>query len=74
MLARWKDEPPEVATDRSRRIAVSLTGGSRLRVVDERLKFARRKFGAGEGLSSSRKPQLISRSITELATLDLDQP
>jgi hypothetical protein len=72
MLARWKAEPPEMWTDRSRRIVVLLQGRSQLRVLDERLKFARRKFGAGEGFSSSRKPRVTSRIVTELATLDLE--
>ena len=71
LLARWKGEAAEMSTDRSRRIVVSLHGRSQLRVLDERLKFARRKFGAGEGLSSSRKPRVTSRSVTELATLEL---
>lgn len=71
MLARWKGEAAEMPTDRCRRIVVSLHGRSQLRVLDVRLKFARRKFGAGEGLSSSRKPRVTSRSVTELATLEL---
>ena len=71
MLARWKGEPAEMSTGHSRRIVVSLHDQAQLRVVDERLKFARRKFGAGEGLSSSRKPKVASRSVRELATLDL---
>jgi hypothetical protein len=71
MLARWKTEPiePEGST---RSIVVYLHGVTQLRVLDERLKYARRKFGAGEGLSSSRKPKVTSRSITELAVLALD--
>ena len=71
MLHRWKGEPAEHVDGRSRRILVSFHGRSQLRVLDERVKFVRRKFGAGEGLSSSRKPRVRSRTITELATLDL---
>jgi len=73
MLARWKADPAEMRTDRSRQIVVFLEDRSRLRVLDERLRFARRKFGAGEGLSSSRKPQITSRSVTEVAVLRLVQ-
>jgi hypothetical protein len=72
MLERWKGESAERVDGRSRRILVSFDGRSQLRVLDERVKFARRKFGAGEGLSSSRKPRVSSRTITELATMDLD--
>jgi hypothetical protein len=71
LLGRWKGEPAEEMNDRSRQIVVSLHDRSQLRVLDERLKLARRKFGAGEGLSGSRKPRVTSRSVTELATLDL---
>jgi hypothetical protein len=71
MLERWKGESVERVDGRSRRILVSFDGESHLRVLDERVKFARRKFGAGEGLSSSRKPRVTSRTITELATMDL---
>jgi hypothetical protein len=71
VLDQWKGEPAEHADGRSRRILVSFHGRSQLRVLDERLKFARRKFGAGEGLSSSRKPKVTSRSLKELATADL---
>jgi hypothetical protein len=71
MLARWQGEPAEHIDGHSRRIRVSFHGLSQLRVLDERIKFARRKFGAGEGLSSSRKPRVTSRTIIELATIDL---
>ena len=71
MLDRWKGEPAEHVDGRSRRILVSFHGRSQLRVLDERVKFARRKFVAGESLSSSRKPRVSSRTITELATMDL---
>ncbi len=57
---------------RSRSIVVYLTGPNLLRVIDERVKYGRRKFGAGEGLSSSRKPQVTSRQTTELATVSID--
>jgi hypothetical protein len=72
MLARWKADPPEMRTDHSRQIVVFLEDCSRLRVLDERLRFGRRKFGAGEGLSSSRKPQVTSRNVTEVAVLSLE--
>src|SRR5262245_22923517 len=72
VLARWKADRPEIRTDRSCQIVVLLEDSSRLRVLDERVRFARRKFGAGEGLSSSRKPRVTSRSVTEVATLQLD--
>src|SRR5688500_13317988 len=52
VLERWKGEPVENVDGRSRSIVVYLHDGAQLRVLDERLKFARRKFGAGEGLSS----------------------
>jgi hypothetical protein len=71
-LARWKTEPAEHVDGRSRMIAVYLSGEAQLRVLDERLKYARRKFGAGEGLSSSRKPKVTSRRVSELAILNLD--
>jgi hypothetical protein len=71
-LERWKAEPVEDVDGRSRSIVVYLHDGAQLRVLDERLKFARRKFGAGEGLSSSRKPRVTSRDITELARVTLD--
>jgi len=72
ILARWKTEPAEQVDGHSRWIVVYLQGQTRLRVLDERLRFTRRKFGGGEGLSSSRKPKVTSRRITELAILDLD--
>ena len=72
VLDRWKAEPVENADGRSRSIGVYFHDGVELRVMDERLKFARRKFGAGEGLSSSRKPSVTSRTITELARMPLD--
>ena len=72
VLERWKAEPVENVDGRSRSIVVYLHDGAQLRVLDERLKFARRKFGAGEGLSSSRKPRVTSRNITELARVALD--
>jgi len=72
VLERWKSEPFENAEGRSRSIVVYLHDAAELRVLDERLKFARRKFGAGEGLSSSRKPRVTSRNITELARVELD--
>jgi hypothetical protein len=71
MLERWKGESAEHVDGRSRRILVSFHGRFQLRVLDERVKFARRKFGAGEGLSSSRKPRVSSRTLKELATMDL---
>ena len=71
MLEPWKRELSEHVDGCSRRILVSFHGRSQLRVLDERLKFARRKFGAGEGLSNSRKPKITSRSVRELATADL---
>jgi hypothetical protein len=71
LLERWKGELAERVDGRSRRILVSFDGQSQLRVLDERVRFARRKFGAGEGLSSSRKPRVSSRTITELATMYL---
>src|SRR5687767_12254593 len=72
VLERWKSEPVEDVDGRSRSIVVYLHDGAQLRVLDERLKFARRKFGAGEGLSSSRKPRVTSRDITELVRVTLD--
>ena len=72
VLERWKAEPVENVDGRSRSIVVYLHDRAQLRVLDERLKFARRKFGAGEGLSSSRKPRVTSRNITELARVVLD--
>jgi hypothetical protein len=71
MLARWKTEPAE-PEGTSRSIAVYFYAGAELRVFDERVKYARRKFGAGEGLSSSRKPRVTSRRVTELAIVALD--
>jgi hypothetical protein len=57
---------------RSRSVVVYLDDGVSLRVLDERLKYARRRFGAGEGLTGSRRPKVTSRSIAELAILALD--
>ena len=54
MLAGWKTQPI-VPDGSSRSIVVYLDGGTQLRILDERLKYAPRKFGAGEGLSSSRR-------------------
>jgi hypothetical protein len=71
-LARWKAEPAEHVDGRSRFIAVYFNGQAQLRVLDERVIFTRRKFGAGEGLSSSRKPKATSRRIMELAIVDID--
>jgi hypothetical protein len=71
VLERWKAEPVEDVDGRSRSVVVYLHDGAQLRILDERLKFARRKFGAGEGLSSSRKPIVTSRDITELARDEL---
>jgi hypothetical protein len=71
VLARWKTDPIE-PEGRSRSIVVYLHGVTQLRVVDECLKYTRRKFGAGEGLSTARKPKVTSRSMTDLATVNLD--
>jgi len=65
MLSQWKTEPIE-PEGKSRSIIACLHGGT-LRVVDERLTYTRRKFGAGEGLSSSRKPKVTSRRVTDIA-------
>ena len=72
VLERWKAEPVENVDGRSRSIVVYLHDGAQLLVLDQRLKFARRKFGAGEGLSSSRKPRVTSRNIIELAKVAID--
>ena len=71
LLAEWKAAPAERA-GRSRSIVVYLHGLKQLRVLDERLRFTSRRFGAGEGLSSYGKPRVTSRSVTELAKLALD--
>jgi hypothetical protein len=71
VLARWKAAPVESVDGRSRSLVVYLEDRTELRIVDERLKFARRKFGAGEGLSSSRQPRVTSRTMTELARVPL---
>lgn len=71
MLAPWNATPAESVDGRSRSILVYLYNCELLRLIDERVKFRRRKFGAGEGLSSSRKPLVTSRTRTELATVAL---
>lgn len=72
VLARWKGEPIEEMDGRSRWITVSLHAREQIRVLDEHIKFTRRKFGAGEGLASSRKIRVTSRQSTELAAVTLD--
>lgn len=72
VLERWNGEPVEDVDGRSRSIVVYLHESSELRVVDERVRFARGRFGAGEGLSSSRKPRVTRRNATELAVVVLD--
>jgi hypothetical protein len=71
VLARWKADA-EDTEGHSRVMLAYLHGETELRFLDERLKYARRKFGAGEGLSSSRKPKITSRTSTQLATVNLD--
>ena len=70
-LARWNDEPATSVEGRSRAIVVYLQSPTRLRVVEHRLKYSRRKFGAGEGLTSSRKPRVTSDKETELAVVSI---
>jgi hypothetical protein len=70
-LARWKDEPAAFVEGRSRAIIVYLQSPIRLRVVEHRLKYSRRKFGAGEGLGTSRKLRVTSDTETELAMVSI---
>ena len=68
VLAAWKSAPGPLPGS-ARSIVVQLEGSTHVRVLDEHLKYARRKFGAGEGLSSSRKPRVTSRCVTKVAVL-----
>jgi hypothetical protein len=56
-LARWKDEPGRSVEGRSRAIVAYMASRTQLRIVEHRIKYSRRKFGAGEGLATSRKPR-----------------
>jgi hypothetical protein len=71
MLAPRNATPAEHVDGHSRAILVYLHNCEQLRLIDEHVRFRRRKFGAGEGLSSSRKPIVTSRTRTELASVAL---
>ena len=70
-LARWKDEAARSVEGHSRAIVVYMPTNTRLRVVERRIKYSRRKFGAGEGLATSRKPRVTSKVETELSVLPI---
>lgn len=70
-LARWKDELGESAEGRSRAIVAYMASRTQLRIVEHRIKYSRRKFGAGEGLATSRKPRVTSKAEIELAMLPI---
>jgi hypothetical protein len=70
MLAPWNATPAEV-DGRYRSTLVYFHNREQLRLIDERVKVRRRRFGAGEGLSSSRKPIVTNRTRTELASVKL---
>jgi hypothetical protein len=70
-LARWKDEAGTSIEGRSRAIVVYMPSRMQLRIVERRIKYSRRKFGAGEGLATSRKPRVTSTVETELAVLPI---
>jgi len=65
-LSRWKDAAETRVEGHSRAICVYLQGSTALRVVEHRIKYSRRKFGAGEGLASSRKPRVTGVTDAEL--------
>jgi hypothetical protein len=70
-LARWKDERSTSVEGRSRAIVVYMPSLTQLRVVEHRIKYSRGKFGAGEGLATSRKARVTSKIETELAVLPI---
>ena len=70
-LARWKDEAATHFEGRSRAILVYLHSWTQLRIVEHRTKYSRGKFGAGEGLATSRKPRVTSERETELSALPI---
>jgi hypothetical protein len=67
LLGRWRFEPP-YGGHSSRAITVYLQGGTTLRVVDERAKFS---SGTYSGVEGSSGPRVTSRTIKELASLEL---
>lgn len=71
-LGRWKNDVSGTREGQSRTIAVNMVAPQRLQVVEHRVRYARKKFGAGEGLASSRKPRVTSERVTELGTVDLE--
>jgi hypothetical protein len=68
-LSRWKDASETATEGRSRSILISMQSQTALRIVEHRIKYSRGKFGAGEGLATSRKPRITSDVETELAVL-----
>jgi hypothetical protein len=56
---------------RSLAIVIYLQSQTKLRIVEHRIKYSRGKFGAGEGLATSRKPRITSEVETELAVLPI---
>jgi hypothetical protein len=71
-LSRWKDGLSGTAIEgRSLAIVIYLQSQTKLRIVEHRIKYSRGKFGAGEGLATSRKPRITSEVETELAVLPI---
>jgi hypothetical protein len=70
-LARWKDDAGTSVEGCSRAIVVYMPSRTQLRIVEHRIKYSRGKFGAGEGLATSRKPRVTSKVETELAVLPI---
>ena len=70
-LSPWKDERDSSVEGKTRAIVVYLQNSDTLRVVEIRARYKRRKFGAGEGLSSSRKPRVTSNTETQLAEIPI---
>jgi hypothetical protein len=70
-LSRWKDVSETASEGRSRSIVIYMQSQTDLRIVEHRIKYSRGKFGAGEGLATSRKPRITSEVETELAVLPI---
>jgi hypothetical protein len=60
-VATWNNAAPSMTRDHTRSIVVYLEETTRLRVMDDRVTLSRRKFGSGEGLATSSKPNPPTR-------------
>lgn len=69
-LGRWKNDASGTREGLSLTIAVNMVAPQRLQLVEHRVRYRRKKFGAGEGLTSSRKPRVTSERVIELGAVD----